>query len=148
MADSYLVGCALLGIELRIASPRRLWPKPQLLEFVRKLGGEDGCSVTITENLESAARDSDAIATGAWVSIDDPIATWSERIALLRRYQVDSWAMGMTRNPDAKFLHSLPAFHNADSTVGERDPRPLRLRGARGHGRGVRVTRVGRLRSG
>ena len=52
------------------------------------------------------------------VAIDDPIESWSERIALLRRYQVDSWAMGMTRNSGAKFLHSLPAFHNADSTVG------------------------------
>jgi ornithine carbamoyltransferase len=119
MADSYLVGCALLGIELRIASPRLLWPKPRLLEFIRTLGGEAAAPVTITENLESAARDSDAIATSAWVPIDDPIATWSERIALLRRYQVDSWAMGMTRNPDAKFLHSLPAFHNADSTAGK-----------------------------
>jgi ornithine carbamoyltransferase len=119
MADSYLVGCALLGIELRIASPRFLWPKPQLLEFIHILGGEDAARVTITENLESAARDSDAIATSAWVPIGDPIATWSERIALLRRYQVDSWAMGMTRNPDAKFLHSLPAFHNADSTAGK-----------------------------
>ena len=119
MADSYLVGCALLGIELRIASPSSLWPKPQLLEFARKLAGETGAPITITENLESAARDSDAIATGAWVSIDDLIATWGERITLLRPYQVDSLVMGMTRNPDAKFLHSLPAFHNADSSVGK-----------------------------
>ena len=118
MADSYLVGCALLGVELRIAGPSGLWPKPQLLEFVRELGGNSGARLTITENLESAARDSDAIATGPWVAIDDPIESWSERIALLRRYQVDSWAMGMTRNSGAKFLHSLPAFHNADSTVG------------------------------
>jgi ornithine carbamoyltransferase len=118
MADSYLVGCALLGIELRIAGPSGLWPKPQLLEFVRELGGDSGARLTMTENLESAARDSDAIATGPWVAIDDPIESWSERIALLRPYQVNSRAMGMTRNSDAKFLHSLPAFHNADSTVG------------------------------
>jgi ornithine carbamoyltransferase len=119
LADSYLVGCALLGIELRIASPRSLWPRPQLLEFVQTLGGDAAPPVMITENLESAARGSDAIATSAWVPIGDPIASWSERIALLRRYQIDTWAMGMTRNPDAKFLHSLPAFHTADSLVGE-----------------------------
>ena len=43
---------------------------------------------------------------------------WAERIALLRPYQVDAHVMAATGNPQAKFMHCLPAFHNAETGFG------------------------------
>ena len=118
MADSYMVGCALLGIDLRVASPSPLWPDPVLLEYVQALAAGTEGRLTITENLEVAALGVDAIVTEAWVSRSEPVTTWGERIALLRPYQVDSRAMAMTHNPDVRFLHRLPSFRAADTVVG------------------------------
>ena len=49
----------------------------------------------------------------------EPPEKWAERIELLRGYQVNSAAMAATGNPNARFLHCLPAFHNRDTAVGE-----------------------------
>lgn len=116
-AGTYMVGCALLGIDLRVASPSSLWPDPVLLEYLQALAGATKGRLTITENLEAAALGVDAIATEAWVSRSEPVATWGERIALLRPYRVDSRAMAMP-HPDVRFLHRLPSFRAADTVVG------------------------------
>jgi len=44
---------------------------------------------------------------------------WKKRIELLKDYQVNSNVIEMTGNPDVKFLHCLPAFHNRETVVGE-----------------------------
>jgi ornithine carbamoyltransferase len=48
----------------------------------------------------------------------EPKEVWAERIALLKDYQVNAEVMAMTGNPDVRFMHCLPAFHNTDTTVG------------------------------
>jgi ornithine carbamoyltransferase len=45
--------------------------------------------------------------------------TWKERIELLTPYQVNRQALELTGNPDVKFMHCLPAFHNTDTQVGK-----------------------------
>ena len=57
--------------------------------------------------------------TDVWVSMGEPDSVWAERIKLLKPYQVNASMLKMTDNPDVKFLHCLPAFHNRDTTVGE-----------------------------
>ncbi len=60
----------------------------------------------------------DALLTDVWVSMGEPDEVWKERIELLRPYQVNAEAMALTGNPDVKFMHCLPAFHNTDTEVG------------------------------
>jgi ornithine carbamoyltransferase len=49
----------------------------------------------------------------------EPDEVWAERIELLKPYQINSDVLKMTGNPNVKFLHCLPAFHNRETKVGE-----------------------------
>ena len=49
----------------------------------------------------------------------EPEDAWKERISLLQDYQINTKVMELTGNPNIKFLHCLPAFHNRDTKVGE-----------------------------
>jgi ornithine carbamoyltransferase len=119
MADSYLVGCAQMGMDIRIAAPGKLQPHAVVVEQARTIAAETGARVTITEDVVEGVRDCDAVATDVWVSMGEPDAVWAERIALLRPYQVDRALLDLTGNPDVKFLHCLPAFHNSQTSVGK-----------------------------
>ena len=61
----------------------------------------------------------DFLLTDVWVSMGEPDEVWAERIELLTPYQVNAETMALTGNPDAKFMHCLPAFHNTDTQVGK-----------------------------
>ena len=117
MADSYLVGAAKFGMDLRIASPRSLWPDENVVDLARSIARESGARITVTEDIAAAVQGCDAIATDVWVSMGEPEEVWAERIELLLPYQVNAAAMALTGNPDVKFLHCLPAFHTAGTTV-------------------------------
>jgi ornithine carbamoyltransferase len=49
----------------------------------------------------------------------EPKEVWAERIKLLLPYQINAKTMAATGNPDTKFMHCLPAFHNAETKVGK-----------------------------
>src|SRR6516162_630648 len=51
MADSYLIGGAKLGMDVRIASPQSLWPRNEVVAEAREIAGETGAKVTITEEV-------------------------------------------------------------------------------------------------
>ena len=57
--------------------------------------------------------------TDVWVSMGEPDAVWAERIELLKPYQINADVMRRTGNPNVKFMHCLPAFHNRETKVGE-----------------------------
>ena len=61
----------------------------------------------------------DVLLTDVWVSMGEADEVWAERINLLKPYQVNAETMAATGNPDAKFMHCLPAFHNTDTQVGK-----------------------------
>jgi ornithine carbamoyltransferase len=118
MADSYLVGGAKLGMDVRIASPKSLWPREEIVELARSVAAETGAQITITEDVAEAVRGCDVLLTDVWVSMGEPDEVWAERIELLRPYQVNAETMAATGNPDVKFMHCLPAFHNTETQVG------------------------------
>jgi ornithine carbamoyltransferase len=119
MADSYLIGGAKLGMDVRIASPKSLWPREEIMELARSVAAETGATITITEDVAEAVSGCDVLLTDVWVSMGEPDEVWAERIQLLTPYQVNAAAMAATGNPDVKFMHCLPAFHNTDTEVGK-----------------------------
>jgi ornithine carbamoyltransferase len=119
MADSYLIGGAKLGMDVRIASPKSLWPGDEIVELARSIAAETGATITITEDVAEAVRGADFLLTDVWVSMGEPDEVWAERIELLRPYQVNTKTLELTGNPDVKFMHCLPAFHNTDTQVGK-----------------------------
>ena len=119
MADTYLVGGAKLGMDVRIASPRALWPRQEIVDFAQQTAAESGGKIVLTEDIQEAVKGADVLLTDVWVSMGEPAEVWKQRIELLLPYQVNSQVMQMTGNPDVKFMHCLPAFHNSDTSVGK-----------------------------
>jgi ornithine carbamoyltransferase len=119
MADTYLIGGAKLGMDVRIASPKSLWPSESFVAPAREEAAASGGRITVTEDVEEAVRGADVLATDVWVSMGESDEVWAERIKLLAPYQVNRRTMELTGNPDVRFMHCLPAFHNADTQVGK-----------------------------
>jgi ornithine carbamoyltransferase len=119
MADSYLIGGAKLGMDVRIASPKSLWPRDEIVELARSTAAQTGAQITITDDVDEAVQGADVLLTDVWVSMGESDEVWAERIRLLTPYQVNAEAMAKTGNPDAKFMHCLPAFHNTETEVGK-----------------------------
>ena len=119
MANSYLVGGAKLGMDVRIAAPESLWPADEIVSYALEVAEETGAKVTITADVAEAVKDCDVLFTDVWVSMGEPAEAWGERIELLTPYQVNAETMALTGNPDVKFMHCLPAFHNTDTAVGK-----------------------------
>jgi ornithine carbamoyltransferase len=119
MADSYLIGGAKLGMDVRIASPRSLWPRKEIADEARSIAVATDGSITLTEDVAEAVNGADVLLTDVWVSMGEADEVWKERIQLLTPYQVNAQTMALTGNPDVKFMHCLPAFHNTDTAVGK-----------------------------
>jgi ornithine carbamoyltransferase len=119
MADTYLVGGAKLGMDVRIAAPKSLWPSDEFTSLANSIAEETGAKITITEDVAEAVKGADVLFTDVWVSMGEPDDVWAERIELLKPYQVNAETMKLTGNPDVKFMHCLPAFHNTETQVGK-----------------------------
>jgi ornithine carbamoyltransferase len=119
MADSYLVAGAKLGMDVRIAAPKSLWPNDEITKLARSVASETGATITITEDVAEAVKGADVLLTDVWVSMGEKDEVWAERIKLLKPYQINAETMKLTGNPDVKFMHCLPAFHNTDTQVGK-----------------------------
>lgn len=118
VGHSLMIAGCLMGMDVRIASPRSLWPSDDYLQPAKELAARYGARLTITEDPLEAVKDCDFINTDVWVSMGEPAEVWEERIKLLRPYQVNADLMAATGKPTTKFMHCLPAFHNAETDVG------------------------------
>lgn len=119
MANSLMVGAAKMGMDFRIAAPKSVQPSVELVRTCQEIAEKTGADIVITDRVEEAVEDCDFIYTDVWVSMGEADSVWKERIELLKPYQVNAGVMKKTGNPDAKFLHCLPAFHNRETVVGE-----------------------------
>ena len=119
MANSLLVLGAKLGMDVRIGAPKTLWPSENIVARARAVAEETGGKILLTENAEEAVKGVDFIHTDVWVSMGEPKEAWQERIDLLKDYRVTPELMAASGNPQVKFMHCLPAFHNRETKVGE-----------------------------
>lgn len=119
MGNSLLVGAAKMGMDFRSAAPRSVQPSDELVAQCREIAKETGAKITITEDVKKAVSGVDFLYTDVWVSMGEPESVWKERIELLKPYQINKSTLELTGNPDVKFLHCLPSFHNRETIVGE-----------------------------
>jgi ornithine carbamoyltransferase len=118
MGNSLMIAGCLMGMDVRIAAPRNLWPDEELLGYARELEQQNMGKLTLTEDPAEAVKGVQFIHTDVWVSMGEPPETWKERIELLRPYQVNAQLMAASGNPRVRFMHCLPAFHNLETQVG------------------------------
>jgi ornithine carbamoyltransferase len=118
MGDSLLIGAAKMGMDVRLCAPKTLWPAKAIQHEAEQIAEETGARITITEDVTEAVKNADFIYTDVWLSMGEPKDKWEERVRLLLPYQVNADVMAQTGNPHTKFMHCLPAFHNADTEVG------------------------------
>jgi ornithine carbamoyltransferase len=119
MGNSLMVGAAKMGMDFRAAAPKACQPADTLVTTCRAIAKETGGKITITENVDIAVDGVDFLYTDVWVSMGEPDSVWEERINLLKPYQINMEVVKKCGNPDVKFLHCLPAFHNRHTKVGE-----------------------------
>lgn len=119
VASSMLEAAALTGLHLRLLAPPSCWPDPGLVAYCQKLARQVSGSIQLTDDIASAVTGADFIYTDVWLSMGEPAEKWGQRIALLRPYQVNQQMLALTGNPQVKFLHCLPAFHDSSTHIGK-----------------------------
>jgi ornithine carbamoyltransferase len=119
MGNSMLEAAALTGLDLRLVAPHSCWPDASLVAECKALAQKNGGDIVLTEDVSTGVKGADFIYTDVWVSMGEAKSKWAERIGLLRDYQVNKNMLALTGNPQVKFLHCLPAFHDDQTTLGK-----------------------------
>ena len=117
MGNSLMVACAKMGLNFTACAPKALFPAQELVDTCHAIAAENGCTVTLTEDVKEGTANADVIYTDIWVSMGEPEAVWAERISLLAPYQVNAAAMKNAKDT-AIFMHCLPSFHDTRTTIG------------------------------
>lgn len=114
MANSLMIGCTKMGLDFALFSPKALWPTDDLVETCQGYADASGSIITISENIE-CVQGADVVYTDVWCSMGEEDKA-TERVALLKPYQVNSDLMAKTGQPDTIFLHCLPAVKGNEVT--------------------------------
>lgn len=118
MANSLMIGSAIMGLDFRILAPRELFPEQEIVDWAHHLGRDSGGAITLTDNFEEALHGAEVIYTDVWVSMGEE-DKFVERINQLRHFQVNRDMLNLTGNSEVKFMHCLPAFHDALTVTGQ-----------------------------
>lgn len=119
MGNSLLVGAAKMGMDIRLVAPKAFWPEAQLFEECQAIAQSTGAKITLTEDVAEGVKGCDFLYTDVWVSMGEAPEAWDERVAVMKPYQVNMDVIKLTGNPQVKFMHCLPAFHNNETVIGQ-----------------------------
>ncbi|WP_061039630.1 ornithine carbamoyltransferase [Vibrio coralliirubri] len=119
MGNSLLVGAAKMGMDIRLVAPKAFWQEEQLVEECQAIAQSTGAKITLTEDVAEGVKDCDFLYTDVWVSMGEAPEAWDERVAVMTPYQVNMDVIKLTGNPQVKFMHCLPAFHNNETVIGQ-----------------------------
>ena len=120
VGNSLLLGSAKMGMDFRAVAPAALQPDKYLVEQAQSIAQQTGARITVTDQIADGVKGCDFLYTDVWVSMGEPEEVWEDRIRLLRPYQVNAATLQMCGKQDVKFLHCLPAYHNRETSVGEK----------------------------
>ncbi|WP_439147006.1 ornithine carbamoyltransferase [Vibrio sp.] len=119
MGNSLLVGATKMGMDIRLVAPKAFWPEEQLVEDCQAIAQSTGAKITLTEDVAKGVKGCDFLYTDVWVSMGEAPEAWDERVAVMTPYQVNMDVIKLTGNPQVKFMHCLPAFHNNETVIGQ-----------------------------
>jgi len=117
--NSLFAGCVKMGMDFRAVSPKSLQPSKELQQTLKEIAAQTGARITVTDDINEGIRGCDFIYTDVWVSMGEAPEIWDERVKLLTPYRVDAALMARTGNPDCKFMHCLPSFHDTSIKAGK-----------------------------
>ena len=120
VANSLMVAGAMMGMDVRMVGPSSLTAPESVLKPSMAIAEQTGARIVQTDDVASGVLGVDFIYTDVWVSMGEPEKVWDDRIALLSDYQVNRELLEATGNPDVKFMHCLPAFHDRRTELGEK----------------------------
>ena len=120
VGNSFLVSGAMMGMDVRMVAPEPLLNTPEVVQQAREIAEGTGARITLTTDPAEGVRGADVIYTDVWVSMGEPEETWEPRVEQLLPYQVNGALMEATGNPAVKFMHCLPAYHDRNTTIGEK----------------------------
>lgn len=115
VTHSLALGCALLGINFKCASPKGFWMDKNIVKRVKVLALETGAEIMETDDPQRAAQDADIIYTDTWISMGDE-ENQKERLKIFKPYQVSKKLMGFAKN-NAIFMHDMPAYRGNEVTT-------------------------------
>ena len=119
MCNSLMVGASIMGMDFRVSAPKEVQPDEKLVAVCRKIAEKSGAKILISSDVDDAVKGVDFLYTDVWVSMGEPEEVWKDRIRLLKSYQINKDVLQKTGNPDVKFMHCLPAFHNLETKMGK-----------------------------
>ncbi|KEA50841.1 ornithine carbamoyltransferase [Mangrovibacter sp. MFB070] len=129
MGNSLMVGAAKMGMDIRLVAPKAFWPEPELVAQCQDIAKQTGARIMLTDNVQEGVAGVDFLYTDVWVSMGEAKEAWAERVALMKPYQINDAVVEATGNPQVKFMHCLPAFHNDETTVGKEIEKTWGLKG-------------------
>ena len=106
---SWMHAAQRFEFRLNVATPAELAPRRELIDWARG----SGAAIRLGHDPEEAVAGADCVVADTWVSMGDKDGV--RRHNLLRPYQVDARLMGLA-NPDAVFMHCLPAHRGEEVT--------------------------------
>jgi ornithine carbamoyltransferase len=116
VANSLLHGCAKVGMDISVASPKGFECNSRIVEEAKEDAKKSGSKIVLTENPEEAIYNADVVYTDTWVSMGQE-AEKASRVKIFMPYQVNSKLFSKAKE-DAMFLHCLPAYRDYEVTSG------------------------------
>lgn len=116
VANSLLLGGALMGLNVRVASPANYQPDEEIVASAQAIGEKTGSKILITDDPVTAVKDSQVVYTDVWASMGQESLA-DARIPVFQPYQVNEQLMSHA-DKDAIILHCLPAHRGEEITDG------------------------------
>ena len=115
MANSLMIGCLKVGLDVSIASPKGYMPKDEMISIANESAKEGGSKLFITDNIEEAVKDADVVVTDVWASMGQEEEA-NERKKIFKNYQISDELMKGAKE-DAIVMHCLPAHRGEEITA-------------------------------
>lgn len=114
VCNSLILGCAMSGISLTVASPRGYEVSRKILNLGIKISRKMHSRIRVINDPKIAVKDAEILYTDVWVSMGDEVG-YKRRLNAFRGYQINKKLLSFAR-PDCKVMHCLPAHRGLEIT--------------------------------